>query len=366
MKVLRPLRQLPTSLRQQRRHLSIHEYQSQNLLRDASVLVPRGHLARTPAEAAQHAKTLGSGPCVLKSQILAGGRGKGHFIDGAPSGIQVAKDASEVEAMASGMLDHRLVTKQTKAEGLLVDKLYVAEKVPYVKEFYLSITIDREAARPTLIVSREGGMNIEAAAEKDPSSVAKLGFDYIEGLSEEDVKIAARTLGLDKDEGEVGKVRDLLTKLVGLFKSKDATLIEINPLVLTEGGELLCLDAKFSFDNAAAPRQKELFALETENKDEATDESEVDAQKSGLVYVRLDGNIGNVVNGAGLAMATNDAIAYYGGKSANFLDAGGQATKETMVDAFRIILRDDRVKCICVNIYGGQSQPNMRLSSWQH
>ena len=249
------------------------------------------------------------------------------------------------------MLNHHLVTKQTKPTGILVDKIYVAEKVAYTHEYYLSLTIDREAGCPALIVSRAGGTDIEAAATQDPNSVATLRLNFLEESISDDVILAVvRTLQIDS--AEVSRLRKLLDKLFELFKAKDATLIEINPLVRTPEGRFLCLDAKFSFDNAAAPRQRELFKLEETG---ARDADEIEAEKSGLVYIRLDGNIGNVVNGAGLAMATNDAISYYGGASANFLDAGGQATKETMVDAFRIILRDERVKVILVNIYGGKS-----------
>jgi succinyl-CoA synthetase beta subunit len=247
------------------------------------------------------------------------------------------------------MLGHRLVTKQTKKEGLLVESIYVSEKLAYKDEYYLSMTIDRENCCPAIIVSRHGGMDIEAVSSNDPDSVVTLRFDYKAGIADDLVESVATALGITP--AEVPEMRALLEKLFVLFKSKDATLLEINPLVRTLEGKFLCLDAKFTFDNAAAPRQKDLFALaETSERDA----SEVEAEESGLVYVRLDGNIGNVVNGAGLAMATNDAISFYGGKSANFLDAGGQATKETMVDAFRIILKDDRVKVILVNIYGGK------------
>lgn len=249
------------------------------------------------------------------------------------------------------MLGHNLVTKQTKQEGLLVDKLYIAEKVGYTNEYYLSITIDRENACPAIIASRHGGMDIEKAAEQDPSSVAKLHLNYLEGITDRDARAIAAALHIYSDE--ISRLQKLLQTLFELFKQKDATLIEINPLVRTTEGHFLCLDAKFSFDNAAAPRQRDLFALEEK---ETRDADEVEAEKSGLVYIRLEGDIGNVVNGAGLAMATNDAISYYGGNSANFLDAGGQATKETMMDAFRIILRDPRVKVILVNIYGGKSR----------
>ena len=317
MNPVRPLtrtlaRRAPTPAAQ-KRHLSIHEYQSQSLLRTAGILVPKGHLATTPSEARTHAHALGGADCVLKSQILAGGRGKGSFLNSpVKGGIQIASDAAHAHELASGMLGHHLVTKQTKAEGILVDKLYLAEKVSYTHEYYLSITIDREAASPALIVSRHGGMNIEDAAKTDPDSVAKLRFDYLADTISDDL-LASAQKALALPDSELPGLRTLLNKLIALFKAKDATLIEINPLVRTEKGELLCLDAKFSFDNAAQPRQKELFSWEEKQSREP---AEVEAEKSGLVYVRLEGNIGNVVNGAGLAMATNDAIGFYGGASA--------------------------------------------------
>jgi succinyl-CoA synthetase beta subunit len=248
------------------------------------------------------------------------------------------------------MLGHKLFTKQSAGKGLLVDRLYVTEYVEYKEEYYLAITIDRSTYSPALIVSKDGGMNIEQVAKSNPASLHTFKIDYKEGPSKDVVAGVARTLDLDAQAEE--KMETLLQTLYKVFKQNDATLIEINPLVQTFSDEFLCLDAKFSFDDAAAKRQQAIFAMRDVSQEDAI---EAEADKSGLVYVRLEGNIGNVVNGAGLAMATNDAISYYGGSSANFLDAGGQATTETMVKAFDIILRDTRVKVIFVNIYGGKS-----------
>lgn len=311
--------------------------------------VPKGFLATTVDEVKKAADSL-NGTCVLKSQVLAGGRGKGHFDSGFQGGIQTATSASEAADMASKMLGHRLLTKQTTGNGLLVDKLYVAEQVKYSKEYYLAVTVDREGKGPAIIASQAGGTSIEETAKKDPDAITRVPFDYLKGISSDVVDNVAKGLGVT-GSAQKKKLGTLLESLFALFKQKDATLMEINPLVLTtETEDFLCLDAKFNFDNAGKPRQKDLFALEEK---EARHGDELEAEKSGLVYIRMDGNIGNVVNGAGLAMATNDAISFFGGSSANFLDAGGQATKETMVDAFRIILNDDRVKVILVNIYGG-------------
>lgn len=335
---------------QQTRNLSIHEFQSQALLRDAGVPVPKGYLATSVKDVTKAAQDIGP-ICVLKSQVLAGGRGKGHFDSGLQGGIQVISEGAEKAGeKAQEMLGHHLHTKQTTEKGLPVDKLYVTEKVEYTKEFYLAVTVDRQNCCPAIIVSRAGGTSIEETAKKDPDAVQSVRFDYLGGVTEETVDAVAKVLEVT-GSAQREKLAILLRNMIKLFKEKDATLLEINPLVLTaENGDFLCLDAKFNFDDAAKPRQADLFSLEEKKLREGL---ELEAEESGLVYVRLDGNIGNVVNGAGLAMATNDAISYFGGSSANFLDAGGQATKETMVNAFRIILKDDRVKVILVNIYGG-------------
>lgn len=229
-----------------------------------------------------------------------------------------------------------------------VNKVYVAEPIKYEDEWYLAMTIDRERYCPAIIMSKSGGVDIETVAKEHPDQLLSFHFSLTKGITPDLVEKISKALG--SPPNEIENLKTMLTRMLELFKSKDATLLEINPLVRDKEGKFTCLDAKFSFDNAAEKRQAELFALrdrEQENKDE------LEAEKYGLVYIRLDGNIGNVVNGAGLAMATNDAIAFHGGRSANFLDAGGQATKETMQKAFEIIVGDPRVSTIFVNIYGG-------------
>ncbi|OAG02221.1 succinate-CoA ligase [Paraphaeosphaeria sporulosa] len=330
-----------------RRYLSLHEYQSQNLLKTVHIPVPRGELARSPAEAECIATSLG-GPCILKSQIQKGGRGKGLFSSGLRGGIQKVDDAASAGQMASQMLGHRLVTKQTGEKGLQVNKIYVAETIEYQDEWYLAMTIDRERYQPAIILSKSGGVDIESVAKSNPEKLLTFNFELTKGITPELVSRIASAL--ETTDQETHNLGDILQKMHKLFISKEATLLEINPLVRSSDSTFTCLDAKFSFDNAAEKRQPELFALRDVEQEQG---DEVEAEKYGLVYIKLEGNIGNVVNGAGLAMATNDAIAHYGGASANFLDAGGQATTETMKKAFEIIMRDRRVQCIFVNIYGG-------------
>lgn len=259
--------------------------------------------------------------------------------------------------MASQMLGHRLITKQTGEKGLQVNKIYVAEQIEYQDEWYLAMTIDRERYQPALILSKAGGMDIESVAKSTPEKLLTFHFSLTKGITPDLVKEVSSALGTT--DKETKSLETILKKMHKLFVSKDATLLEINPLVRSSDSTFTCLDAKFSFDNAAEKRQPELFAMRDVEQEQ---DDEVEAEKYGLVYIRMEGNIGNVVNGAGLAMATNDAIAYYGGASANFLDAGGQATTETMKKAFEIIMRDERVQCIFVNIYGGKFS-NSNVSS---
>lgn len=250
------------------------------------------------------------------------------------------------------MLGHHIRTKQTSENGLLVQKVYLTEKVSYEKEFYLSIALDRNNCCPAIVASRHGGMDIETAAKTDPTSVVRKSMNYLEDIIFTDAIEIADTLGL-ASETQQNKLFQLLTDMYRLFKKSDATLLEINPLVITASGDLICLDSKFSFDNAARFRQENIFALEEK---ESRDPREAEAERLGFSYVKLDGTIGNMVNGAGLAMATMDAINFFGGSCANFLDAGGKATKQTMIDAFRIVLGDARVKVMFINIYGGKSE----------
>ncbi|RDW62464.1 succinate-CoA ligase subunit beta [Coleophoma cylindrospora] len=329
------------------RALSIQEHHSHDLLREYDIPVPRGFVASESAQIPSIASKL-NGPWVLKSQILSGGRGKGYLDNNKGSGIQSATTVDEAVKAAENILGNHLITKQTGPGGTLVKKVYMAETVKFEQEYYLAMTIDRERFSPVVILSKQGGVNIESSVKDGSNELQKFWFSIRDGIDEKLISDIKEKLGFNNFETD--EIADILKKMFQIFLQKDATLLEINPLVRTEEGKFVCLDAKLTFDDAAQRRQKELFALR-EKEDVGSDELE--AEKYGLVYVRLDGNIGNVVNGAGLAMATNDAVELYGGKSANFLDAGGQATKETMLGAFKIIIGDPRVKVILVNIYGG-------------
>ncbi|KAL0778332.1 hypothetical protein CaCOL14_005985 [Colletotrichum acutatum] len=344
--------------KQQLRRLTLHEYQSQNLLKEFGIPVPRGHLARTPAEAAVIVKELG-GTCSLKSQILRGDIDDGTFDNGSGAGIQLVNDAESAEKTANRMLGHYLKTDQSLGNGVLVNKLHVTESLNSERKWYLAITFDRENYCPTIVASKFGGVAIEKIAAQHPDEIHTFQFGFTEGITPGIADKVSRCLGASAKEKE--DLNDILGRLYKIFTTKDAYSIEVKTLVSSSEGGLTCMDAKFSFDDAAAKRQKTLFA---ERDTEHEIPEEVEAEKYGLVYVRMDGDIGNVVNGAGLAMATNDAIALHGGASANFLDAGGQATKETMVKAFEIILRDQRVKTIFVNIYGGKFAIQLMKETW--
>lgn len=265
------------------------------------------------------------------------------------------ESANEGEDISAKMLGQRLFTKQTAPEGLPVDKVYVVEHLNIGHEYYLAITTDRTNACPVLVMSRGGGTGIEELAAKDPRAVVKLPLNYADGVTAQTVSMICERLGLQADRDQL---TTLLQRLYVFFKEHDATLVEINPLIREAGtGRWVCADSKVSIDNAAAKRQNQTFSLRDRTQEMAV---ELEAEKHGLVYIQLDGNIGCLVNGAGLAMATNDAVARYGGQCANFLDGGGQATKETMVKAFDLILSDKRVKVILVNIYGGESPQGVR------
>lgn len=302
-------------------------------------------------------------PSVVKAQVLAGGRGKGKFNSDGKGGVRIVSSLvypicrnhrnltyvrqNEAFETASNMLGYNLTTKQTPPGGLLVTKLYIYKSVDIADEFYVAITFDRDRYMPVLLISDDGGVNIECNA----SRLQRFWFNLSHGITPEITSYIQAQFGFS--DKEMAPINHILHQMVKLFQEKDATLLELNPLVRTPDNELFCLDAKFNFDNSAKFRQQELFALKEQAPGE---EDEHQASQLGLSYVRLDGNIGNVVNGAGLAMATNDLVTLFGGKCANFLDVGGGATKETLSKAFDILERDMRIKGILVNIYGGKSR----------
>ena len=321
--------------------MNIHEHQAKELLQAFHVPIPKGKVAFTIDEAVAHAQSLGGPVWVVKAQIHAGGRGKG-------GGVKLARSVEEVKQFAEQMLGMNLVTHQTGPEGRIVRRLYVEEGCQIARELYLSCVVDRATGYPTFIVSTEGGMDIEAVAAETPEKIFKVAIDPVQGLMPYHGRKIAFALGL-----EGGQVKSCLQVLQGLYQmmiEKDAALVEINPLVVTQAGDLLVLDAKVSFDENALFRHSDIEALRDE-----TEENPVEriAAQHGLNYVKLSGNVGCMVNGAGLAMATMDIIKHYGGAPANFLDVGGGATKERVTTAFKLILSDPDVQGILVNIFGG-------------
>ena len=321
--------------------MNIHEYQAKSLMSRYGVAVPRGAVAYTAEEAEAAARNLGGSVWAVKAQIHAGGRGKG-------GGIKIAKSPDEVRALAKKMIGMTLVTKQTGPAGREVKRIYVESGCDIDRELYLSLLVDRASARVTLMASTEGGMDIEEVAANHPEKIIKVTVDPAAGLMPEHARRIAFGLGLKGSA--VGSATKLVTALYKAFIDLDASLVEINPLVLTKGGEVLVLDAKMNFDDNALFRQKDVLELRDEDEE---DPAEVEASRHGLNYIKLDGNIGCMVNGAGLAMATMDIIKLYGGAPANFLDVGGGATKERVTAAFKIILSDPNVEGILVNIFGG-------------
>jgi succinyl-CoA synthetase beta subunit len=321
--------------------MNIHEYQAKSLMSRYGVAVPRGAVAYTAEEAEAAARNLGGSVWAVKAQIHAGGRGKG-------GGIKIAKSPDEVRDLAKKMIGMTLVTKQTGPAGREVKRIYVESGCDIDRELYLSLLVDRASARVTLMASTEGGMDIEEVAANHPEKIIKVTVDPAAGLMPEHARRVAFGLGLKG--AAVGSAAKLVTALYKAFIDLDASLVEINPLVLTKGGEVLVLDAKMNFDDNGLFRQKDVLELRDEDEE---DPAEVEASRHGLNYIKLDGNIGCMVNGAGLAMATMDIIKLHGGAPANFLDVGGGATKERVTAAFKIILSDANVEGILVNIFGG-------------
>ena len=321
--------------------MNVHEYQAKALLRDFGVAVPEGQLANTPGEAEEAARALGAGVVVVKAQVHAGGRGKG-------GGIKLAKSPAEAKTAASEILGMTLHTPQTPPEGKVVRKVYVEAGSAIARELYLGIVLDRAEESLAIIASTEGGMEIEEVAEKTPEKIVTVQVDANLGFQGYQARRVGFGLGLEAEQ--VKKLEAFLAGLFRLFNEKDASLVEINPLVVTESGDVIALDAKLNFDDNALYRHPDIAALHDPDEEDAR---ELEAKKIDLAYVGLDGNIGCMVNGAGLAMATLDMINVCGGSPANFLDAGGGADKEKVKEAFKLILRDPNVKAILVNIFGG-------------
>lgn len=320
--------------------MKIHEYQAKELLAAYGVPVPEGLLALTPEEAKEATEKLG-GQSVVKAQVHCGGRGKA-------GGVKLAKSPEEAFSIAQSMLGMTLVSKQTGPEGKVVHKVYVTKAVDIRKEYYLSLTADASAASLVIIASGEGGTEIEETSEKNPEAIVKEQVSILTGLKSYEALEVAKRIGIPAENRK--EFAAILQKMYKLYVEKDCSLIEINPLILTGDGSLSALDAKITFDDNALARHPEVALLRDEQEE---DPKEVRASKSDLNYVALDGSIGCMVNGAGLAMATMDIIKKFGGSPANFLDVGGSATEERVTTAFEILLSDPHVKAIMVNIFGG-------------
>jgi len=321
--------------------MNIHEYQAKQVLSEFGVPTPRGGVAFTPDEAVKVAEELGGPVWVVKAQIHAGGRGKG-------GGVKVVKSIDDVRAEAERMLGMTLITHQTGPEGRTVGRVYIEEGSDIARELYLSALVDRATSRVSFIASTEGGMDIEEVAAETPDKILTISVDPAGGISGHHGRQIAFALGLEGDQ--VKQATALINNLYRAFVETDMSLLEINPLVVTGDGSLICLDAKVNFDSNALYRHSDIVALRDLAEE---DPAEVKASEFDLSYIKLDGTIGCMVNGAGLAMATMDIIKLYGAEPANFLDVGGGATKEKVTEAFKIILSDDNVEGILVNIFGG-------------
>ncbi len=330
--------------------MNIHEYQAKGLLQKFGVAVPKGGVAYTAQEAEKVARDLGGPVWVVKAQIHAGGRGAGRFKDNpqGKGGVRVVKSIEDVRKNAEDMLGHVLVTKQTGPRGREVKRVYVEQGCDIRRELYLGMLVDRKTSRVTMMASTEGGMEIEEVAAKRPEKILKVAIDPATGMQGFHARKLAYGLGLEGKQ--VSAATKFMLGMYNAFISLDASVVEINPLVVTGAGEVLALDAKMNFDDNALFRHKDIEEMRDEAEEDPT---ELEAAKHALNYVKLDGSIGCMVNGAGLAMATMDIIKLYGGEPANFLDVGGGATKERVTTAFKLILSDPNVEGILVNIFGG-------------
>merc|ERR1711899_581948 len=332
----------------QQRELSVHEHVSMSLLKDAGVPVPNFGVAKSAEEAKQIAQDIATNDLVVKAQVLAGGRGKGTFKDGYKGGVKLVYSPEEVEESAKGMIGDFLITKQTGSDGRICNSVMITERKYTRKEYYIAFMNERAFNGPVIIASSEGGVNIEETAEKNPDSIVKFPIDVKIGLELDGAKEIAKAVGIHPTK--VDEVAQILLNLYDLFTSKDASMVEINPFAEDSTGEFVCLDAKLKFDDNAEFRQKAVFDQRDWSQE---DKREVEAANYNLNYIALDGDIGCMVNGAGLAMATMDIIKLHGGSPANFLDVGGGATATQVKEAFKIITGDPKVNAIMVNIFGG-------------
>lgn len=328
--------------------LSLHEFRSAQLLKSYGVGVPAGEAATTAEGAYEIAKNLGGKNLVLKAQALTGGRGKGHFDSGLKGGVRLVDSAEEVRDLSAQMLGHKIITKQTGAAGKEVTAVYVVERRDARTEAYVAILLDRATQQPIIVASSQGGMDIEGVAHDTPDAIKTFQVKLAEGVTDKLATDIANVLGYTQEA--IPEAAKTIQNLYQCFIERDCTQVEINPLSETPDHKVLAMDAKLGFDDNASFRQEEVFSWRDPTQE---DPAEAEAAEYGLNFIKLDGNIANIVNGAGLAMATMDIVKLYGGAPANFLDCGGTATPETIEKAFEIILRDQKVNGIFVNIFGG-------------
>ncbi|XP_061441689.1 succinate--CoA ligase [ADP-forming] subunit beta, mitochondrial-like [Rhineura floridana] len=338
-------RRLPV---QQQRNLSLHEYLSMRLLKEAGVSVPYGLVARTPEEAYKVAKDIGTTDLVVKAQVLTGGREKGTFEGGLKGGVRIVYSPEEARDIASRMIGKKLFTKQTGAVGRICNQVLICERRYLRREYYFAITMERSFQGPVLIGSSQGGVNIEDVVAENPQAIIKEPVDIMEGLRKDQALTLAQKMGFPSNL--VYEAADNMVKLYNFFIKYDAQMVEINPMVEDSTGKVMCMDAKIIFDSNSAFRQKKIFELQDWTQ---VTEGDRDAADAELNYIGLDGNIGCLVNGAGLAMATMDIIKLHGGTPANYLNVGGGATVEQVTEAFKLITSNENVQAILVNIFGG-------------
>ncbi|HSH09403.1 MAG TPA: ADP-forming succinate--CoA ligase subunit beta, partial [Oceanipulchritudo sp.] len=329
--------------------MNIHEFQAKELFASFGIPIPKGYAVKSADEFANALNQLPDGRVVVKAQIHAGGRGKGTFTNGFKGGVHVCPDKATALEVAGKMLGNTLVTHQTGPVGKVVKTLYFTQPCDIQKEYYLAITLDRGSSKPVIIASTEGGVDIETVAANTPEKITKVLIDPAQGMQAHHKRQVAFGLGFT-DKEQLKQMDKLLTGVYRLYWEKDASMVEINPLITTPEGTIMALDAKVGFDENAMHRHPDILALRDLDEE---DPKEVEASKHGLSYIALDGNIACLVNGAGLAMATMDIIKHFGGNPANFLDVGGGASEAAVTEAFKIILSDPKVEGILVNIFGG-------------